>query len=1187
MEDPGSTKPPVTLSLLNSYFPRVCTLKAYLTEILEPLQDDNTILVIESDSVAYLALLQKSYVAPQQDAKARFKVLPPMSHMRDTIDRAQERLFLNALKRKNKRLVNVITFGYRQASQNGELGKAGMSRVPLTNFFVNTIVTALQAPEWEILLQRIGEDAMFHLLVDTSIFVPLPNDCLCQVAGDSIIELQLPSVLAPRHPDLPDQGCIPPNTRGIKRQPPNCHPDERTSKRLKTGGPFDSVASSVLAHPSNDPAQCQKRTPVDIPLVRARLFYARPYYVPHTNKIIIGLPPKHILNRLHPSYRGKPPMPPGEWVDPDPRKQMDDARHLAKYVFPRQYNLSNPFVLEKSKQRHAFRFPDYLDREQEIKESSCKTPKRLKKVLDMLEKLIWRHTKCGYKALLHTACPSKLTTNNQRGLDSSVILEMMSEHSIQLQTQGTLSDPNASVDSVGRSIVPHGLSQAQRHYKNKPRFAEFACNYAEVYRYAVLVTNAVIPKAFWGCDKNFKVVLRHVKSFISARRFETVTLHAILQGFSTSECEWLALNGAGSLKQRRVSVSDSLKRRELLEEFLFWYFDSFLLPLLKSTFYVTESSAFRNKVLYFRQDDWSTLCAPLVDRLSSETFQRIEQHEAEEILRQRKLGFSFVRLLPKETGVRPIVNLRRRKPISRVSSFISAMAPTRNIDSSGIFKGPFQRPEPSINQILQATFQILTHEKEAQADLLGASAFGPNEVYTKLKAFKSRLAASDPSGKLPKLYFVKVDVQACFDTIEQTKLLEILREAISEDSYLIQQYGLINQVGPKVKRTFAKKAQPEDDHPHFLAFAAQLADALRHTIFVDKVVYSFSKREDIIELLEEHISENIVKIGQDYFRQVVGIPQGSVLSALLCSFFYGDLERRHFKFAQDPQSASDSPRNPDTVSHLPKCIQMLLRLIDDYLLVTTSLPRAGKFLDMMIQGHPEYGCFISVDKTLTNFEHGALMNVIDPRQKGVVYSLSMTTHDITIHVRMSDSRTNLALTDTADLQDSLTVNVGRRACVTFTHKMMQLAKSKSHIIWNDTTLNSVHTVYLNIYQNFMLLAMKMHHYLRSWGLNVPGSFSFILRTIRQMIRYTYATMRNKSTNKVAKAGGGRCDVKEVQILWLGAHAFHTVLSRKPMSYKRILKSLEFELSLPRNRRLRKEFRAVTTEGLTILTLLSF
>lgn len=32
----------------------------------------------------------------------------------------------------------------------------------------------------------------------------------------------------------------------------------------------------------------------------------------------------------------------------------------------------------------------------------------------------------------------------------------------------------------------------------------------------------------------------------------------------------------------------------------------------------------------------------------------------------------------------------------------------------------------------------------------------------------------------PKLYFVKLDVQACFDSIDQTKLLQILRQIISE-----------------------------------------------------------------------------------------------------------------------------------------------------------------------------------------------------------------------------------------------------------------------------------------------------------------------------------------------------------------------------------------------------------------------
>lgn len=72
-----------------------------------------------------------------------------------------------------------------------------------------------------------------------------------------------------------------------------------------------------------------------------------------------------------------------------------------------------------------------------------------------------------------------------------------------------------------------------------------------------------------------------VKGFVELRRYETFTLHHLLQGFSTSDCEWLMPCGKRSHLQGRVSVSDALKRRELLEEFMFWYFDGFLMPLLK------------------------------------------------------------------------------------------------------------------------------------------------------------------------------------------------------------------------------------------------------------------------------------------------------------------------------------------------------------------------------------------------------------------------------------------------------------------------------------------------------------------------------------------------------------------------------------------------------------------------------
>ena len=47
----------------------------------------------------------------------------------------------------------------------------------------------------------------------------------------------------------------------------------------------------------------------------------------------------------------------------------------------------------------------------------------------------------------------------------------------------------------------------------------------------------------------------------------------------------------------------------------------------------------------------------------------------------------------------------------------------------------------------------------------------------------SRVCGTGIERSRPKLYFVKVDVQACFDTIEQSTLLKILKELMSKVSH--------------------------------------------------------------------------------------------------------------------------------------------------------------------------------------------------------------------------------------------------------------------------------------------------------------------------------------------------------------------------------------------------------------------
>ncbi|KAJ3766420.1 hypothetical protein FB446DRAFT_653838 [Lentinula raphanica] len=93
----------------------------------------------------------------------------------------------------------------------------------LHNTFVNTIVTALQEPQWTSLLQRIGVDAMIHLLTRTSMFTSLPNGCLCQMTGPILLHV------------IPKSECERIAECSNKRKRPNIDngPSDRSLKRIK------------------------------------------------------------------------------------------------------------------------------------------------------------------------------------------------------------------------------------------------------------------------------------------------------------------------------------------------------------------------------------------------------------------------------------------------------------------------------------------------------------------------------------------------------------------------------------------------------------------------------------------------------------------------------------------------------------------------------------------------------------------------------------------------------------------------------------------------------------------------------------------------------------------------------------------------------------------------------------------
>lgn len=118
------------------------------------------------------------------------------------------------------------------------------------------------------------------------------------------------------------------------------------------------------------------------------------------------------------------------------------------------------------------------------------------------------------------------------------------------------------------------------------------------------VVQEIIPRDFWGSKANSDLILgctsslrslsvspthsllSDMTSFLRMRRWETFTLHTVLQKFSVESCDWLLLESSSkpsNIHQKPNAVEMS-KRREILGEFLYWFFDSFVMDIAKVSF---------------------------------------------------------------------------------------------------------------------------------------------------------------------------------------------------------------------------------------------------------------------------------------------------------------------------------------------------------------------------------------------------------------------------------------------------------------------------------------------------------------------------------------------------------------------------------------------------------------------------
>ncbi|XP_052259795.1 LOW QUALITY PROTEIN: telomerase reverse transcriptase-like [Dreissena polymorpha] len=573
-----------------------------------------------------------------------------------------------------------------------------------------------------------------------------------------------------------------------------------------------------------------------------------------------------------------------------------------------------------------------------------------------------------------------------------------------------------------------------------------------------------------------------------------MSLGQLMSGIKTKNVQWL------------LSVECNRCRLDLMSRLVHWIITQFVFVLLRTHFYITDTTFLRYRLVYYRQATWTRLhIQGLTGLLHRKIMSPVSEMFVRNLVSSRAgLGISTLRFLPKQKSLRPIVNMG---------------CPARILST---------QPYLSVNQQLKDLHKVLTHLKDRTPRLVGSGKLGMNDIH----ASWAQYMAIWRQGGARKLYFVKTDISNCYDSIIQEKLVQIMESIIKEElqeECVVRKYFTFTLQGGQVRKTYQRHAaQLSNFIQDFTNFAkSQVIEKNLHgVVFVDKVLYQHLSTETVLQILRSHIFNNIVKVGRQYYLQNEGISQGSILSTLLCNFYYACMEHDHIALQSD---------------------ELLMRVVDDYHFVSPSLERATGFLRTMLAGIKDYNCHTNVDKVMSNFSCSVVENQsIEYIETGWFPWCGLLFNMQTLEVAMDYTRYA-----GASIKDTMTFDFVREPGKTFKRKLIGSLRQKCHDMFLDPAVNSPSQIFTSVYHLFLLTMLKFHACARSLPVKQrvednPGFFYGVLKSV------SYSMMRILQKQQKACAENLNQSQLNASITWLCWKAF-LVTYRLRLCFPRLTK----------------------------------
>jgi hypothetical protein len=711
------------------------------------------------------------------------------------------------------------------------------------------------------------------------------------------------------------------------------------------------------------------------------------------------------------------------------------------------------------------------------------------------------------------------------------------------------------------------------------------------------VLRRVFPIIFWGSERNFQSVMASVKSFVHLRRKERLTNKNLMHGISVTQIKWLyhdkdcpnsakkdgGNNTKCSPRSRKRQRTDHENATELTLKILRWLFqEGFIIPLLRSCFYVTETEFSGQQLQYYRKPVWSLFrCLSIQKLIRGKHFKSLSYAQARQNLKQQQMGLSTLRLLPKSTGMRPIAQLSRSRHFnfqqiarntvsttttttrsskkrhriddelqqsncrpSKISRDLEKTA-TRNshlIGSSSLQLKP-KNPEESsysssrlpTNIILGKVLDVLSYECGQRDKPYGNGIDSLQHFYQRYRDYvihikKQRNQTGDGEKEI-KLFFAKVDIEKCYDRINQDYLLGLVQNLVLHNTYVVQRVKMdcanFKRGGGENIIRYKKIVEAVDDYRSFYIGEHELARGNQNTIF-DLFKCSLVEKNKVLDLLREHLLQHTVissgRYGRKILQQSSGISQGSSLSMLLCNLYYGNVEESMFE--ENREFTDSSEQMVDTVEPRGEKIDddFMSRFVDDFIFITPDKDSFQGFLDRTYRGKPNLGAKINPSKTMVNVDASVRVETEggDTRHVPVCCS-NRRNRDGTILFPWCGLLFNTQTGETfidyerfrrGKLRDGLTVDYDGNEGKRMEYRMQSFIFPRCLPILYDSSINSFDTIVTNFYQMMLLAAAKTAEYLRGHASLLPNSstvynIDYVLRCIRGLSQFALQDIKSK------------------------------------------------------------------------------